>query len=520
MALRSLASLSWILAIAVWVTPVSAQCLTDRELNALPISSFGTQLDLDQEWLAVGNTPADSTESLIQLYREQSDASWQLEDSLAVPNISFLSPRLALDGDRLWVASDSELHSFQWTGGEWQPSTAPIGIPFVATQLEANFPFIVISNENEDLSQIFLNGEVQMYKVQPDESLTPTAGFVGFPLDQNLGASIGIGDDVLVLGAPGFNLFGKADTGSVKVWELSPTGGVNFLQSLEDPTPLIDPDDFGRQLTLDGDTLIVRAPADEDGYLSPGDRLVVFERSGSEWFATDSIPAPPGIFGFGTTLELDGNNLLVSGSVLTSTFLEVRSLFLYQRLQGQWILRTVFEQPEEANLNGAADLDGLRVVTVSSDLVVQGAGPGAFWSWSLNGVDCPGLLSSPESASLSSGGELDLLASFAPLAAGELYLIVGSATGTSPGVPFGAITVPLIVDAWTTFTLVSANQGALANTFGVLDGLGSAAGRLTIPAGAPQALAGAQLHHAAIGLDPLTATATRASLASSIDLVP
>jgi hypothetical protein len=101
--------------------------------------------------------------------------------------------------------------------------------------------------------------------------------------------------------------------------------------------------------------------------------------------------------------------------------------------------------------------------------------------------------------SLAGGGTqtLDLDAGVAN--AGELYWILGSATGVSPGLP-GPPALPLVIDGYTLFTLQNPNT-LMAGSLGFLDGLGQATASITLPPGLSPTLAGVKLHHAYAVLD-------------------
>ena len=103
-----------------------------------------------------------------------------------------------------------------------------------------------------------------------------------------------------------------------------------------------------------------------------------------------------------------------------------------------------------------------------------------------------------------------------PGEAGRLYLVLGSATGTTPGTPLLGATLPLVFDAWFAATLANPNAGPLVGTLGVLDANGAANASLIVP---PGIVGGpATLWHAALLLDPLTLT-TAATEAVPLELL-
>jgi len=112
----------------------------------------------------------------------------------------------------------------------------------------------------------------------------------------------------------------------------------------------------------------------------------------------------------------------------------------------------------------------------------------------------PPLTGSPLELSAAAGGTqaLELLA---PAFATKTYLVLGSASGTSPGLPLGSVVLPLATpDPYFDYTLNSPNSGALSSTLGTLDGLGRASAAISVPPGL-SGLVGTTLHHAFIVIE-------------------
>ncbi len=73
-------------------------------------------------------------------------------------------------------------------------------------------------------------------------------------------------------------------------------------------------------------------------------------------------------------------------------------------------------------------------------------------------------------------------------------------SGTSPGFPYGTVTLPLNIDDYTRFTAQNSNSTNLQNTRGLLSVSGEALARIRIPPGSTE-LVGLTMHHAFILLD-------------------
>ena len=131
--------------------------------------------------------------------------------------------------------------------------------------------------------------------------------------------------------------------------------------------------------------------------------------------------------------------------------------------------------------------------------------------------------------SLAAGGAQVLQLRCGADLAGSVYILLGSFSGTTPGIPMADGTVlPLASvnpvtftpDAYFFGTLTSPNQSYLTPSFGVLDGDGEAACTLSIPGGVLTSLAGQTLNHAFAIVDPFTLQGKWASSAVAVDLVP
>ena len=108
----------------------------------------------------------------------------------------------------------------------------------------------------------------------------------------------------------------------------------------------------------------------------------------------------------------------------------------------------------------------------------------------------------------------------APGSPNEAYWVVGSVSGTSPGFTIAGVTLPLNFDAYFDYTLNNANSALLVNTLGFLDGTGRATAQFALPAGAVSPASPLTVNHAFAIVDFTTATATDASNASTLSLVP
>ena len=106
--------------------------------------------------------------------------------------------------------------------------------------------------------------------------------------------------------------------------------------------------------------------------------------------------------------------------------------------------------------------------------------------------------------SVSNGGTQKLLVDAGTANKGRNYWVFGSATGTKPGVTLasaaGSVTLPLVPDVYTDFTISLANTALWVKTRGTLDATGKAQASIVLPK-VPSAL-GVVLYHAYLVYDP------------------
>ncbi|MFT5286826.1 MAG: hypothetical protein ACI8TQ_002999 [Planctomycetota bacterium] len=101
------------------------------------------------------------------------------------------------------------------------------------------------------------------------------------------------------------------------------------------------------------------------------------------------------------------------------------------------------------------------------------------------------------SISLSAGGLQSMILEGGASRAGWFYFMLGSFTGSAPGINFGGgVLLPLNFDAYLNLTLTKPGLGAFGGFRGMLDGTGQALSTFTIPAGTDPSLAGVTLNHA------------------------
>ena len=112
------------------------------------------------------------------------------------------------------------------------------------------------------------------------------------------------------------------------------------------------------------------------------------------------------------------------------------------------------------------------------------------------------LSASPTSLSLAAPQKVTVALNAGPAGAGYAYLVLGTLSGTTPGIPAGpGLVLPLRWDGLTDGLLAAVNTPLFANGFGSCDAQGRGSAVLDLPPGLG-VLAGKTLHFAALGASP------------------
>ena len=168
----------------------------------------------------------------------------------------------------------------------------------------------------------------------------------------------------------------------------------------------------------------------------------------------------------------------------------------------------------------------LALSELGANVIVQGDTGDPFWRCEAAGagtltnltITVEALSGSPSSVSLSGGGSHTLDLDAGAARAGQVYLMLGSTSGTSPGIPLGGgVVLPLnIPDGYFDFTLKKPNSAILSNSLNVLNGAGQEQATFTLPPGTDPSLAGIVVSHAYV----MPLSLDFASNAVDVTLVP
>lgn len=491
-----------------------AQCpVTSLASDSVPGDRYGSGLASDDDVLAVG-APTASPDGAVYVYRESGGTFAEEQKILGPPDPSGgFGFALDVDGDTLAVGN-----------------------------LSFDAP-----TDNQGAVFIYGHSAGQW-------SLETSLYHAGASREDELGTSVALDGGCCIAGAPGVDDVGP-DAGAVLVFEKS--GGAwsevaKLLPLFGQPNG-----EFGKSLDTDGAHLLVSAPGETAAY--------VYSGSAANWQQVAKL-VPSGVVpvvGFGRDVAIEGSVAVVTGNsslrifedtpfgwVQVAAFSEAdpRALDLvgqrivlsfrspaeirvYEKEAGTWTLSST----ETVYTKGTSNLFGDAVVISQGQVVTGDAyfdvidpdtgtvvsiNAGATISYDLNQLVSP-LGACPGSLSMATGGSQELTIRAGADHIGEWYLVLGSLTGSTPGLCIGPQCVPLVPDAYLSFTLANANNPPpLDDTLGVLDGQGFGDAAIVLPTGMFPALVGFTMHHAYVTFDLGTLVVSGASNAVSLNVTP
>ncbi len=496
----------------------------------------------------------------VSILTQAPGGSWALEAKLRGPFapdrsfgrcVAFAGPEALLVGDPgacpvVCVASNGppgRVLAYERVAGTWtqtQVLTAPVALSNdsfgVSVAGEGNL--LAVGAPSDSFFGSGQSGAVHVFERTP-AGWQPRAQILPPGPQGRFGAEVALGGGVLVVADPGLAV-STGFPGAVHVFRMQGSPSAWSLATTLLPEPQDSPfARFGESVATDGLRVVVGVPgadlsvdpfavvASEPGTIRSG-RVDVFEELLGNFVRTATIAPPEPVIGgqFGATVALDGTQLVVGAPSGAGR------VYAFELSGSLWAPLDVIEASTLDGVNPTDDLDGVgRALALLGGRVVVGApnasfpdapGQGAAASFELGGPPCDArdLLGAPGILSVALGGEHVWNVRPGPPAAGSIYFVVGSASGTQPGFVFDDVLVPLNGDFYLATTIALANQAPFVATLGTLDAAGRATAAVTLPPAPSPSLVGLELFHSAGLFDATSLALTSATVPARLALVP
>ncbi len=331
------------------------------------------------------------------------------------------------------------------------------------------------------------------------------------------GVSLDLQGDRIAVGAE-FNFGGKAFT-----FTYSSVDSQWHHEATLAPGDVALSDSFGRDVALDGSTLIVGSPLHDLPVGNCG-ALYVFDLVSGAWIQTAKLTASDPTFSlFGHSIEVVGDRL-ITGAPFSMEPSYTGAAYLFERQGGDWTELAKFGGSnllDGDTLGWALDMNGAEVAIGAPNVVASTLGPGKVFLYSFAALDGGASLTADATElSLSQGGTQSLAVAGCTEHAGDFYALAGTLSGTAPGFAYEGFSVALNPDPYFFFTLNASSGSPLSAAQGFLDAFGRAEASFALPPGSAAALAGLVAHHAVALLDPASLALEAVSPPVPVALAP
>lgn len=335
--------------------------------------------------------------------------------------------------------------------------------------------------------------------------------------DAQFGDAVAYDGDTIVVGS-----WQKSDGGSFTgaAYVFRDTGGTWPEEEKLTASDAAEFDWFGKSVAIDGDLVAVGAYRADDGPADGPGAVYAFRRSGSVWTEEEKLVPSDwvGDDNNGWSCAVSGSRIFVGSRRNDEQGGSSGAVYLFDHDGATWSETAKIAAPDGLagdELAWSLHASGTSVIAGAYFADPAGASSGAAYVWEQADEGC--LTALPVSASVGAGGTVEFFLTGGKAHEADVYLVLGSLTGTSPGIPFGSHVLPLNFDEYTLITLT--NPTVITDGVGFLGTAGQGQATLTVPAGTNPGLAGLTVHHAFLLADPATLFVVQTSNAAPTALV-
>jgi len=291
---------------------------------------------------------------------------------------------------------------------------------------------VVVGNDAEKINGLFAVGQAYLFNAKTGELLL-TLDSPKVATGQQFGRSVSIDGELVVVGAIQFNLndgfnHGRAYMYIVTTCDADTSNGGTAgdkvceaaFHTFDDPSPTIR-DKFGASVSIDGTNVLVGDPEHRTGATLEerlGQAYLFSAKSGNLLLTFDDPSNTVSDF-FGSSVSIDGNNVVVGAPGDDNTFTESGEVYLYdaatcdadtsnggtagdkvceaalKTIPGQSPSNSPCPSPPVPciipNFGSSVSIDGNNVVVGEPFLAFLGLEPGRAYLFEINGDTCMGM---------------------------------------------------------------------------------------------------------------------------------
>jgi hypothetical protein len=517
-----------ILVLAAFAAPASAQVFSTKLVapGGGPGAQVGETAALSGDFAVLGapfHDAVGANSGAAYVFRRVGGVSWASVQRLTPHDLApgdYFGDAVAVSGNTVLVGSpfDDDLsdasgsaYVFEWNGSSWVQAQKLLASDGSALDLFGSAVAIggdlAVVGAYEDDDPYFGAGSAYVFRRTAGTWIeTAKLKASDSAVDDRFGWAVATDGVRVIVGARDHDAGGE-DGGAAYIYEEWSGQWLQRKLTANDGAAFHS---FGTSVAIQGNRALVGSVR-ATGSASFSGAAYVFDRLPSgTWIQTAKLSAPGQLPNdqFGWSVALDGDRAIVGARLHDAPgALDSGAAYFFERdNSGTWKFISKFTSPVPAAGNtfgSGVALDGdTALVSSRLDDNSEGVNAGAAETFSF-----PMWHGAPSAISLASGGEHRLRLDRAVTEQWNVYIVLGSAAGTSPGGSYDGLHVPLEVDSYFMASLTQPNVGPFGDTLGNLDGNGDAIARIQLPAGLNPALAGLTLHHAAIVFEVGTAKA-------------
>lgn len=282
---------------------------------------------------------------------------------------------LAMDGDTLLAGSlwgahfEGKVHAFRWDGSAWieesliRPATVGNSDRFGSTiAIQGDTAAITAigdgPNYGDEQGTVYILQRSGSTWTEVTRLASPTPTYYGL-----FGDSLALDGDTLLVGAPGENDL----RGIVYVYDRDPiTGAWQQSGQITAPSPGVE-DGFGDAVALDGALAVIAAPTRDAGAVNSG-TVYAFRRDGDAWALEKTfLPPTPALeqrFGR-NAVAVDGDTIAIGNYEYDAPVDNAGAVYVYARSGSSWSQQARLEATAPAlyaSVGWSISLQGNRLV--------------------------------------------------------------------------------------------------------------------------------------------------------------
>lgn len=344
---------------------------------------FGSAVDIDGEFAVVSAAEADhdgvsdSGEALIYQFINN---QWTLVQVIADPTPGiddYFADEVKISGNFIFIGTSYQdgpsgnnqgsVCIFQYNGSTWSflqklyGNDAETNDYFGSSIAVDNNTLVVGAHHDKPIGSTSAAGSVTFFNYNIALGIWTFDQKIFHPTllhESRFGVSVSLDNDKLVVGANGSNSY----EGSAHVYHKLGTSWVWIIDLILSTSEVGDR--FGRQVAIEGDDIVVSAPAKAIGSVADVGIIAFFRFNGITWQEVRIKELFPNEYNqaFGSRIDLSNGYLIVSSYQSTSVAgnYEGKSI-IYQKVNNNWIKFEEITDPDSSPGDGlyAAAIDGL-----------------------------------------------------------------------------------------------------------------------------------------------------------------